>query len=290
MPLLDLVNLTPLINLSGGRAETVVGLIDGPVAAGHPALSDSNIRRLPGGGRGTCDRGDSAACQHGTFVAGILCARRESGAPAICPACTLLVRPIFAETAPGLPRLPSATPADLASALLECMREGARVINLSLALAQPSSAEQKELTAVLDEAARRGVLVVAAAGNQGTLGSTVITRHPWVIPVVATDLEGRPLRESNLGASIGTRGLRAPGDAITSLKAAGGTVVASGTSMAAPFVCGAAALLWSVFPDATAAAIKLALGRGGRGRASVVPQLLDAWGAYQSLAEIYAGR
>ncbi|HWW73954.1 MAG TPA: S8 family serine peptidase [Pyrinomonadaceae bacterium] len=278
------------MKLSGGRAETVVGLIDGPVAAAHPALADSNIRRLPGAGRGGCDRADSTACQHGTFVAGILCARRDSGAPAICPLCTLLVRPLFAETMTGLPRLPSATPGDLASALLECMREGARVINLSLALAQPSSAEQKELTAVLDEAARRGVLVVAAAGNQGTLGSTVITRHPWVIPVVATDIEGRPLRESNLGASIGTRGLRAPGDAITSLKAGGGTVAASGTSMAAPFVSGAAALLWSVFPGATAAAIKLALGQSGRGRNSVVPPLLDAWGAYQSLAATYAGR
>jgi hypothetical protein len=39
------------------------------------------------------------------------------------------------------------------------------------------------------------VLIVAAAGNQGTIGGTVITGHPWVIPVVAW----KPVNESNLG-------------------------------------------------------------------------------------------
>ena len=47
---------------------------------------------------------------HGTYVAGILAARRGSGAPAICPGCTLLVRPIFLETASDNAEMPSATP------------------------------------------------------------------------------------------------------------------------------------------------------------------------------------
>jgi hypothetical protein len=34
---------------------------------------------------------------HGTFIVGILCAKRSSDAPAFCPSCILLVRPIFAE-------------------------------------------------------------------------------------------------------------------------------------------------------------------------------------------------
>ena len=59
--------------------------------------------------------------------------------------------------------------------------------------------------------------MVAAAGNQGTVGSSVITRHPWVIPVIACDLQGRPTTESNLGSSIGRRGLAAPGENIASL-------------------------------------------------------------------------
>ena len=102
------------------------------------------------------------------------------------------------------------------------------------------------------------MIVVAAAGNQGTLGRSAITRHPWVIPVVACDGRGRPMADSNLGGSIGRRGLSAPGDAITSLGADGESLTLGGTSVAAPFVTGATALLWSVFPSASAAEIQWA--------------------------------
>ena len=143
----------------------------------------------------------------------------------------------------------------------------------------------------LDQAARRGVIVVAAAGNQGTLGSSAITRHPWVIPVVACDLRGRPMNESNLGSSIGRRGLSAPGDGITSLGAEGQPLTLGGTSVAVPFVTGAIALLWSEFPSATAAQIKLAITQASTPRrASVVPPLLDAAAAYQILLTANARR
>ncbi len=59
-----------------------------------------------------------------------------------------------------------------------------RVLNVSAALAQPSLKSERALEEALDQA-KRGVIVIAAVGNQGTLGSTAITRHPWVIPVVA---------------------------------------------------------------------------------------------------------
>jgi hypothetical protein len=55
------------------------------------------------------------------------------------------------------------------------------------------------------------------------VGDTVIVRlinhlmHPWVIPVVACDPAGWPLEQSNLGRSIGSRGLGAPGQDIASL-------------------------------------------------------------------------
>ena len=99
--------------------------------------------------------------------------------------------------------MPSATPEELAAAILDSIRAGARVLNLSVALVHPSSAGQRELEEALDYVARRGVIVVAAAGNQGAVGSSAITRHPWVIPVVAYDLQGRPIQQSNLGGSIG---------------------------------------------------------------------------------------
>jgi len=283
---LDLVKLTGLMEITGGRSETIIGLIDGPVATDHPDLAGQNVREVPGKTGGTCTRAGSTACTHGTFVAGILCARRGSVAPAICPNCTLLVRPIFSETAAASDRMPSATPGELGTAIIECINAGARLINMSVALALPSSAHEHELEKALDHAAKRGVIVVAAAGNQGTVGGSAITRHPWVIPVVACDLQGRPITQSNLGNSIGRQGLSAPGDDITSLGSASQTFKAGGTSIAAPFVTGAIALIWSEFPTATAAQVKLAVTQvSGWRRATVVPPLLDAWASYQLLSQ-----
>jgi len=275
---------------TGGSPEILVGLIDGPVVMSHPDLAGANIRGISGGMAGACTEAGSAACLHGTFVAGMLSARRSATAPAICPACTLLLRPIFAEMTSGNGQMPSATPVDLAVALIECIEAGARVINISSALADPASTGQRDIEEALDYAVRRGVLVVAAAGNQGTLGSSAITRHPWVIPVVACDLRGRPLRYTNLGRSIGRHGLSAPGEDITSLGAEGPPLTLGGTSAAAPFVTGAIALLWSEVPHASARAVHGAITHAAAlRRPTVVPPLLNAWAAYQRLRQIYAG-
>ncbi len=224
-----------------------------------------------------------------SFVAGILFARRNSTAPAICPNCTLLVRPIFAEATQGIETMPSTTPEELATAIIESVDAGVGVMNLSVALAHPSSRGERQLEAALDYASKRGVITVAASGNQGTIGSSAITRHPWIIPVVACDLQGRPVDLSNLGSSIGRQGLCAPGDAITSLGTEGKPLTLGGTSVAAPFVTGAIALLWSIFPSATATEIKFAVTRSiGLRRTTVVPPLLDAWAAYQAIAKVYS--
>jgi subtilisin family serine protease len=283
--LLDVVKLAPLMARSRGSPELKIGLIDGPVAIEHPDFESEHLREISANSKATCTRTDSAACLHGTFVAGILSAKRSSPAPAICPGCTLLIRPIFNETASGREYLPSATPQELAAAIIECIDAGARVINLSLALAQPSINGERALEEALDQSVRRGVIVVAAAGNQGALGSSAITRHPWVIPVAACDDRGRPMNDSNLGGSIGRRGLSSPGQSVTSLAAEGQPLTLGGTSVAAPFVTGAIALMWSEFSAATATQIKLAIAQASsRRRASVVPPLLDAEAAYQALA------
>ncbi len=290
-PALDLANLTPLMELTSGRPEVTVGLIDGPVSIGHPDLASENIHEVPGKLSGTCAHASSAACMHGTFVAGILCAKRGSAAPAICPNCTLLIRPIFAETAPGNGWMPSTTPEELAAAIIECVDAGVRVMNLSVALAHPSSKGEARLEEALDHAARRGLIAVAAAGNQGTIGSSAITRHPWVLPVVACDLRGSPMSQSNLARSIGRRGLRAPGEDITSLGAEGKPLTFSGTSAAAPFVAGAVALLWSEFPAAKGGEVRSAvLQANGSRRGTLVPPLLDVWAAYQFMVTAYGGR
>lgn len=286
MKLLDKVGLTAFMQRTNGRHEVNIGLIDGPVAVDHPDLADASIHVIPTGARSTCTLANSAACAHGTFVAGILCAKRGSAAPAICPGCTLLVRPIFAETTPVNGQLPSATPEELATAIVESIEAGAHVLNLSVALAQSFLGGHSKLQEALDYAALRRVIVVVAAGNQGDVGSSIITRHPWVIAVVACDLQGRPLRESNLGSSIGRRGLSAPGDRVTSLGADGPPRTAGGTSIAAPFVTGTVALLWSEFPSATAVEVKMALTQSHASRRrTVMPPLLNAWDAYQALAK-----
>jgi len=288
---LELAKLTALMERTSGSREVKIGLIDGPVVTQHPDLAREHLCEIPGNNGATCTQANSVACLHGTFVAGILSAKRNSPAPAICPNCTLIIRPIFADKTTDIEHLPSATPQELAAAIIECIDAGARVINLSLALAQPSTRGEQALEEALHQAVRRSVIVVAAAGNQGVLGSSAITRHPWVISVVACELQGRPMSESNLGRSIGRRGLTAPGDAITSLSAEGPPLRLGGTSVAAPFVTGTIALLWSEFPAATAAQIKLAISQASAPRrATVVPPLLDAAGAYQILLTMNARR
>lgn len=169
--------------------------------------------------------------------------------------------------------------------MVEAVEAGAHVINLSAALAQPSTRGQRSLTEALDFAMAHGVLVVAAAGNQGILGSSGITSHSWVIPVAGCDLRGRPVSASNLGSSSGRRGISAPAENITSLGSDGQAASFGGTSAAAPFVTGTVALLWSIFPTAKASALKQAvLYACGTRRTRVVPPVLDASMAYQAMA------
>jgi len=285
---LELVKLPQLMEITAGRPEIVIGLIDGPVVIDHADLAGGNIRLLPGGVSGSCTTAGSLACTHGTFIAGILSAKRGSPAPAICPGCTLHIRPIFLESGPP-DQMPKANPEELAAAILDTIRAGAQVINLSAALTQSSVRDEHTLQEALDQAARQRVLIVVAAGNQGMVGSTVITRHPWVIPVAACDGRGIPLHYSNLGLSIGRQGMSAPGSNILSLGAGGSTLTLSGTSAAAPFVTGAIALLSSLFPRSTAPEIKASILRAAAGlRTSVIPPLLDASAAYQMLGRSHA--
>ncbi|MER6912471.1 S8 family serine peptidase [Streptomyces sp. NPDC000594] len=278
---LDLVRLTPLRARTAGRPSVVVGLIDGPLAPDHPAFTGRRIREVrPAAGTGPCRHGD-VCCAHGTAVAGLLV-----GTPGICPGCTLLSRPLFADRPPGggpATCLTGVRTGELADAITETVDAGARVLNLSLAQPAPSGIRDHALEAALDHAANHGVIVVVAAGNQGRVGGGVLTTHPWVIPVVAYDPAGRPLPGSNLGASIGRNGLGAPGDRVSGTGFDGRPFPLSGTSAAAPFVTGAAALLLAALPAAGPVAVRHALTHTPGRRSGVLPPLLDAWSAYAAL-------
>jgi hypothetical protein len=130
---LDVVSLVRLMERTAGRPEVAIGLIDGPAAADHTQLAAESVRLLAAPRADSTEGGTGAARAHGTYVAGILSARRGPAAPAICPGCTLLVRPIFFEPAVAGADTPGANPADLADTILDCIQAGARILNLSVA-------------------------------------------------------------------------------------------------------------------------------------------------------------
>ena len=279
---LELVEMSTLLAAAKGRSEIIIGMIDGPVQTSHPDLREAKISIVSSGSGVTCQMAESPACLHGTFVSGILSAKRGSDAPAISPGCTLLVRPIFCE-AIDLRQCPIVTPQHLASAITQTVEAGAKVINLSLGLGSTALEDHPDLRESFDYAFAKGVLLVGAAGNHGRIGCVPLFNHAWLIPVVACDLQGRAQPSSNLGPSIGKRGLMAPGVGITSLSSSGGYTKMSGTSVAAPFVTGVIALLWSLFPKAKAENLRQAILLPGTPRRNIVPPLMNAAASWQVL-------
>jgi hypothetical protein len=152
--------------------------------------------------------------------------------------------------------------ADAANAIAYAIANGARVINASWGGADFSEA----LYEAVQQAGAQGVLFVAAAGNDGqnTDASPEYPADfnlPNVISVAATDRNDQLADFSNFGRS--SVGLGAPGDEIYSTVPPGTDrsryTSFSGTSMATPFVSGAAALYLSTHPQATAGQVRAAI-------------------------------
>jgi subtilisin family serine protease len=152
--------------------------------------------------------------------------------------------------------------ADAASAIDYAVDHGARVINASWG----GPAFSHALYSAIRRANEHGVLVVAAAGNDGVNADSspdypAAFDLPNVISVAATDRSDRLLDFSNYGAK--SVDLGAPGDDVYSTVPAvtdpSGYAAFSGTSMAAPFVSGAAALYLSKFPQASVDQVRAAL-------------------------------
>jgi subtilisin family serine protease len=279
------------MNISSGHPDIVIGIIDGPVDFSHPAFRESRIKTVKDSQLGVCKNATDIACMHGTFIAGILCSKRGLSIPAICPDCETILSPIFGEEdARSIDKnssFPSATPEELSNAIIETVDAGAKIINLSLGLSTSSLTVYDSLQQAYDYAMQKGVLIVVAAGNQGNIGNTSLINHHWLIPVAACGENGQLDPLSNFGASIGNRGLMAPGVNIRSTYPEGQYAQMNGTSFAAPFVTGAIALLWSLFPNFTSAAIKRSITTGTAfKRRSIIPPLLNAEAALKILQDI----
>ncbi len=149
MKALDQIKLSSLMRATGGRPEVVVGVIDGPVDLSHPAFQGVHIRATRGARAVSCRVADSVACGHGTFIAGILATRRGLAAPAICPHCDLVLRPIFHEERQNALGIPNSDPRELAAAIRETIDAGGTAgQRLALQVPEESPVAEPETRAI----------------------------------------------------------------------------------------------------------------------------------------------
>jgi subtilisin family serine protease len=237
---------------SQGPGDLKVDWLDGD---GHPVrtlpLADADTQqRLELANKNPDDPMDDEG--HGTHVAGIIAAGNTSeGVRGLAPNVTVMA--VKALGAMG------GTDWTVAQSIRYAYTHGAKVINLSLGSRNPSLINK----IVCDEARRAGVLIVAAAGNDGEDMDVAKNAHypalfPSVLTVAATRQDDTIASFSNRGGKIA---ISAPGQAILSTMPTRPVIatvldganpyfdVLSGTSMAAPIVSGVAALVFSQHPE-----------------------------------------
>lgn len=213
---------------------------------------------------------------HGTFVTGIIAAATGNGEGIAGINGHARIMPLKALSFMGAGRATI-----VAEAIYYAVRNGARIINLSLGSPRFSAAEERAIR----HANEQGVLVIVASGNDG--GDIVDfgpAGSPNVITVAASTSDDQRAGYSNFGQQVD---ITAPGSDILSLRARrtdfilmtlplnyepGGAFVgqegryyrASGTSFAAPFVSAVASLLWSRNPDLSAEQVRRILLQSAR--------------------------
>jgi subtilisin family serine protease len=141
---------------------------------------------------------------------------------------------------------------ELAFAIDWAVKQGATVINMSLG----ADADTRVLAEAIAAARASGVVLVAAAGNDGISTPQYPAAYPGVLAISAVDGAGQKAPFSNYGASWVD--LATPGVGITSTVPVSGAILYgtwSGTSMATPFAAGAAALVKQGIPALSAAEI-----------------------------------
>ena len=191
----------------------------------------------------TCNSTVEDPFKHGTHVAGIAAAETGNGEGVAggCPNCKLLIAKVLDGYGLG-------TAADVAKGIIWGVDNGAKVVNLSFA----STGDARVVRDAVDYATRRGVVVVAAAGNTRKRTVEYPAAYSNVIAVAATDQDDQ--RASFSGGYSSNSGnwvdIAAPGENILSTVPGDRYAYMSGTSMATPHVSALAGLLASQGLDA----------------------------------------
>lgn len=283
------IGATRAWELTTGSSDVVVAVIDTGVQISHPDLAANiwvNPREVAGNGVDDDNNGfiddvngwNFAANNndvndplpntvfdrgHGTHVAGIIGAVGNNGidVAGVAWQVKLLSLPVF--TFNNSTGRASATVADIIEAmeyLIALRRQGGvniRVINASIGGSEVGQAWQETIA----RSGNRGILFVTSAGNTGrNIDQTPFYPPSWapttsnILSVAALDQQDNLAGFSNFGAQ--SVGVGAPGVNIRSTFPGNDTQIRSGTSQAAPFVAGIAALMWSREPELTPAQVK----------------------------------
>lgn len=227
-----------------GAATQVIAVLD----TGVNAVGDLNGRLLPGIDlvNGDDDPADDHEGRHGTHVATVAAAAGNDalGIAGVCWGCRVL--PVKVLDANGSGYLST-----VAAGVIWAADHGATVINLSLGGPSPSQPLQQ----AIDYAVSRGVVVVAAAGNDGTTNPSYPAAAEGVIAVAASNSSSGLYSWSSRGASWVD--VAAPG-----CNPSTGTGVPStfcGTSSATPMVAGLIGLARSAAPGAAGPEVREAV-------------------------------
>jgi len=226
-------------DMTTGLSDVIIAVLDTGVDLNHPDIKN----KLVSAGRDFINDDNDATDDnwHGTHVAGIAGAETNNGQGIAGVAWNSKILPVKILDQDG-----SGYYSQLIDGIVWAADQNAKVVNMSLGGDFPSNA----LLEAVQYAHEKGVIVVAAAGNDGTFVSYPAAYDDFCLAVAATDYNDKHTSWSNTGIQVD---IAAPGDRILSLvptwlfgSSAQPYAFASGTSMAAPHVAGFAALIRSL--------------------------------------------
>lgn len=213
-----------------------VAVLDSGIDLGHPDLV-KNIK----GGINILDQTQTPEDDngHGTHVAGTIAAEDNgTGVVGVAPAVSIYAVKVVDNNGNG-------TLADIIKGLDWCIRNRIQIANMSVGTDNNSLS----LKTAVENAYREGLIMVSAAGNDGTNNSVDFPgAYPEVIAVGAIDQHDRLAPFSSRGPEIT---VIAPGAGIYSTSLKGSFLRLSGTSMATPHVTGLIALAIKINPRLT---------------------------------------